>query len=139
MACNKSVISGTSSAGTNFIYAMVVEIGDPGNGGLRKLTLKSGDGAKPLITALSTDVYSFQSVRDGARSTVNTRCNNTLLEDSSSNRIGVSDTALRSKRRVDDGESVKSESHAVENSDVMAALSGLLSRAGVPMSMENEV
>lgn len=121
----------------NYVYAIVVEVGEPGDGGLRKLLLKLGDGGNSLVSYLSTDVYSFRPAREGVsmpRAADQRGGGHSLnfLSGQESNKPIFPDSSKRA------GGSAGLEV-GIESSDVMTALQGLLSRAGVPISLDEEV
>jgi hypothetical protein len=120
-----------------YIYAAVVEVGEAGPAGLRSLLLRTGEG---VISCAVTDVYSFRSARtDGADSrTVRgsriTECAQPALKFPAGKAPSQSKTdKSQAFSRTENSEL------STQRADVMNALSGLLSRAGIPVSMETEV
>ena len=134
-------ISHTPSA-EKYVYAVVMEVGDIGNEGLRKLSLKVGDAGSKVISLLCTDVYSFRSAKDPSTRQAEVRPAdhsdsfavslkspeiNKLEEELVTFPVGVSSVMCRQ------------EKNSFDDSDVMTASTSLLDRAGVPLSLDNEV
>ena len=122
-------------------YATVLTVGDVSETGLRMISLRTGDGTESFS---STDVFSFRSARSAAtnNSSAEKKTNGTpgpimrtefqksIIENKANDKI-IQTNEVRQESTID--------TKMKQKVDVMNALSGLLSRAGIPLSMENEV
>jgi hypothetical protein len=132
---------------SNLYYGVVAEVSEPGNGGLRYVTLRSGSDSS--ISLLSTEVYSFKSAKEVAALQGPSHYPNRIMMPSSArfslSAVASSSTVHRagSTASQQDPESKPSSSDnkqpVVDTQDVLGALHGLLTRAGIPVSMQNEV
>ncbi len=142
VAISTSAVSSGSeekNSEANFIYATVIEIGEIGEGGLRKISLKISENfsKSPSVTLFNTEIYSFRSARESAAIHSNQNYANNKSTKGSfvsvnlKNRIG----AVGEFNEVPH----KSSEGIIASTDIMSALGGLLNRAGVPVSLENQV
>lgn len=131
-------------------YGKIIGIGESTEAGLRRLNIKINDKLQQIF--LSSDIYSFRSARDrtndsqshpsqGSNNT-SKKSNNLLskLLKSPSKAIAASTSNASEKPLSQDrnkgvDESVNS-SFDVTNRDIIDALEGLLTRAGIPIDME---
>lgn len=135
---------------SNLFYGIVSEVSEPGNGGLRYVTLRTGGDSS--VSLLSTEVYSFKSAKEVASlqgpSTLST---NRLLQPFLGSGRTSAPSLVPSANNTRPASSPLSEDAAakapatenkvpvVDARDVLGALHGLLTRAGIPVSMQNEV
>ena len=116
-----------------------MEVGEPGDGGLRKLQLKLGDDGDSLVTFFSTEVYSFRPARESTSASSGAAERHNALH----SMLGMLSVQETNESKIPDASTSAvgrgGPKDTIDNSDIMTALQGLLSRAGVPISLDEEV
>ena len=128
-------------------YGRVAFINEEGEVGMRKITLRIGSG---VLTLLPTDIYTFKSARDSSlHHDRDSAVSATGRAPFSFMGRPSSSAATTGLRRVNGVNSFEPHAHTEERSpdttsvvstqDVLGAVSSLLHRAGLPLSMEKQV
>lgn len=137
-----------SAAHDCYRYASVVSVEDASETtGLRRLLLRGGGGVFPLV---STDVYSFRSARNEALTTSQPpiRKQEKQLFAASTNTNTSSDSSSGTSSRSGGGNSSalllgselasQQQQGSQQQEELLEAVRGLLSRAGVPFSLDQQ-
>jgi hypothetical protein len=125
-------------------YGRVVSCGESEEGGLRRVTVKTGSGT---VAMLSTDVYSFKSAREAATAGSVSAHNSSSASSATAgqNPIGKAarpaPSALGTESAAPDSASLSAGSSVapVQRDELLSAVSGLMQRAGIPLGADTQV
>jgi hypothetical protein len=125
-------------------YGRVVSCGESEEGGLRRVTVKTGSGT---VAMLSTDVYSFKSAREAATAgSVSAHSSSSASSATAGqNPIGKAarpaPSALGTESAPPDSAPLAAGSSVapVQRDELLSAVSGLMQRAGIPLGADTQV
>ena len=120
-------------------YARVVAISDEGEAGLRRISIKTDTG---ILTYLPTELYSFKSAREVSNQSKGPTSPNTNITFTSLLYGTKKDLRVESNKEKMNSNIVESNEKSelpVSQNEIVGALHGLLLRAGIPVSLENQV
>lgn len=133
------------------VYAKVVSIGNASDEGIRRLNVKISSSG--VVSALSTDIFSFKSARELNASKTAAAAASGVLRipyfGSSAPKKAAAQVGYNSKLSATAAQNgsggkgptaaVGSDEDGVGRSELLGAVNGLLARAGVPIDMEQQV
>lgn len=134
----------TNNDSNKLYYGRVVAISGEGEAGLRRISIKTDSG---ITTYLPTELYSFKSARELSNQLKNSTTINTdsklfsLLYGNNNNNNKDTKVDSSNESKVSSNQSKLNDKSElpVNQNEIVGALHGLLLRAGIPISLENQV